>query len=279
MNTKQESTARLLLACLTVLALFAAAMPVMAQGPGPGLMNATRELVWNAAAVERTVEEIDGGVRSVTTSADSDVAALIKTHAHGMKAHLAKGGRVRMWDPLFAELTARNAEVDMRVRDLPNGVEVTTTSTAADVQELIRAHAAKVSDIVERGPVAAREATPLPPTYVAQMQSNPQPSPRAQRGVPMNRPSVKSRGRTARCCCMANLGTGRGFGQGRVQGMGRGQAFKQGRGQGMGQGRGRNQGRGMMRGQGRGAVRGCGGQVAQAGRECGRGAKRGCPRW
>lgn len=220
MNTKHLSTARLLLACVMTTALVALAMPVDAQPPGANVMNTTRSLVWNYDAIDRTVEDSEDGVRSVTTSEDPQVAALIQTHAHGMKAHLASGGRVRMWDPLFAELVARNAEVDMTIRDLPNGVEVMRTSTEADVQELIRAHAAKVSDMANRGPAAAQEATPLPRKYVAQAH------PRQQGPQPRTNPRGNNPGRG---CCQANAVPG-----GRGQGMGQGRGFNQGRGQGMG---------------------------------------------
>ena len=72
-----------------------------------------------------------------------------------------------MWDPLFVEMIRHQQYIQMAVRDIENGVEVTTTSDHEEVVKLIRAHAAKVTDFVKRGPEAAHQESPIPEDYVA----------------------------------------------------------------------------------------------------------------
>ena len=133
----------------------------------PEVANA-RALVARHELVDRVVEEIPGGVRTTTTSEDPETAELLRNHAEQMKALVEGGGHIRMWDPLFVELLASSDLVEMSVRPLDDGVEVTETSSDPWVETLIRAHAEKVSDMVSRGREAAHEPTPLPEIEAAE---------------------------------------------------------------------------------------------------------------
>ena len=50
----------------------------------------------------------------------------------------------------------------MEIEELADGMRVTETSADPQVVELLRAHARKVTEFIERGPAAVHEPTPLP---------------------------------------------------------------------------------------------------------------------
>lgn len=134
-------------------------------GHGRAEMRTIWELIDGHEAIERQVEKIPGGVRTTTTATDSELVTKLQRHAAEMAELVESGGRIRMWDPLFAELLAHSDELRMEVVEIENGVVVTETSERPEVAELIRAHAAKVSEFVERGREAYFEPTPLPEGY------------------------------------------------------------------------------------------------------------------
>lgn len=105
-------------------------MGMMGMGMGPGGGHAEYRNVWKAlldahTAIDRSVNEVPGGVQTLTTSTDPKVAALIQRHVAQMRALLDACGRqpgggcarppVRAWDPLFAALFARAGELDLQV--------------------------------------------------------------------------------------------------------------------------------------------------------------------
>lgn len=140
--------------------------PVPGHGPR-GVMRDAHTLVFNHDALTRTIEKIPGGVRTVTTTSDPALVPVLQAHPKEMEALYADGGRVRAWDPLFAELAEVHDRVTMVWKDLDNGIEVEVTSGDPAVVRLIRAHANKVSEFVNRGVEAMHEPTPLPEGYEA----------------------------------------------------------------------------------------------------------------
>ncbi len=102
--------------------------------------------------IERSVQEIPGGVKTSTTSADPAVAEMIRLHARQMQVRLEAGQPIRMWDPLFVEIFRHHDQIRMTVSDVPGGVEVVETSDAPEVTALIRQHANRgVSEFVTGG--------------------------------------------------------------------------------------------------------------------------------
>ena len=128
-------------------------------------MESIWTLIDNHAAIARRVEEIPGGVRTVTTSEDPELVPVLRRHAQEMEELVRTGGRIRMWDPLFAELMSRSGELRIEVLETEGGVTVLETADDPEVVKLIRAHAAKVMEFVDRGQAAYREETPLPEGY------------------------------------------------------------------------------------------------------------------
>lgn len=144
--------------------------PADAARPGPdGIAEARdvfHELLANHAAIQRSVEDIPGGVRTLTTSENPEIAALIQLHVRQMAQRYDAGMPVRKWDPLFTELLKHYDKVTLTIEDVPNGLRVTETSDDPQVVLLIRQHAHKgVSEFVERGFDRAHEASPLPEGY------------------------------------------------------------------------------------------------------------------
>lgn len=135
------------------------------KGGGRAVMRSAMTLIHNHTSIERTVEEVPGGVRTVTTTTDPALVDTLREHVREMALEIELGGRVRQWDPLFAEIFDHYEEISLSIMDVEGGVEVVETSKNDEVVKLIRAHAAKVDEFVARGPAAAHEATPLPEDY------------------------------------------------------------------------------------------------------------------
>ena len=58
-------------------------------------------LLGNHELIKREVHEIPDGVETTTESDNSDIAKLLRDHAHAMKARIENDRRIRQWDPMF----------------------------------------------------------------------------------------------------------------------------------------------------------------------------------
>lgn len=136
---------------------------------GPGMMRDMRSihgLLTNHEKIERRVEDIPNGVRTITTSDDPQVAEMIRTHVRQMKERYARGQPIRMMDPVFRELFRNREKASLQYGDIPGGIRVTHTSDDPQVVLLIRQHARRfVSEAAEEGMRRAMRPTPLPEGY------------------------------------------------------------------------------------------------------------------
>lgn len=131
-------------------------------------MPVIHDLLVNHDRIQRTVRDVPGGIRSTTTSADGKLAQLIQTHVWQMKKRIENDDPIRQMDPLFREIFEHTKDIQIVVRNLENGVQVTETSTVAQVTLLIRQHARRaVSEFVAEGMSRAMQSTPLPSGYTA----------------------------------------------------------------------------------------------------------------
>ena len=128
-------------------------------------MASIHALLADHEKIRREVEDIPQGVRSVTTSDDPDVAALIRRHVWEMKSRMEQGRPIRRMDPLFRELFAHHDRIHMEIEEVPGGARVVETSDDPQVVLLIRQHARAVSEFAERGMDRMHEPTPLPEGY------------------------------------------------------------------------------------------------------------------
>ena len=136
---------------------------------GGGIMKdmmPIRTLLMSHDQINRVVLDIPGGVRTVTTSKDSEVAKTIRTHVWQMKDRLTKNEPIRQMDPLFRQLFLRAREINLQIQDIPGGVAATETSKNPQVTLLIRQHAHRaVSEFVKYGMPRVMQPTPLPKGY------------------------------------------------------------------------------------------------------------------
>lgn len=129
-------------------------------------MQVIRSLLNQHDKIERTVEDVPGGVRTVTTSDDPEVTGRIRRHVWQMKQRIEKGTPIRRMDPVFRELFKHHEKIEMRIEEVPDGVRVIETSDDPGVSSLIRQHARRfVSEAVEQGMPRAMRPTPLPEGY------------------------------------------------------------------------------------------------------------------
>lgn len=136
---------------------------------GPGMMQDMRSihgLLTSHEKIDRRVEDIPNGVRTLTTSDDPATAELIRAHVRQMKARYARGQPIRMMDPVFREMFKNRSKASLDYEDVPGGIRVTHTSDDPQVVLLIRQHARRfVSEAAEQGMSRAMRPTPLPQGY------------------------------------------------------------------------------------------------------------------
>jgi hypothetical protein len=166
------------------LAVLVSVLAVAGEAPQPsqdeaagrgGMMGSMKEmpaihgLLSNHTKVQRSVEDIPNGVRTVTTSKDPEVTALIREHVWQMKERIEQGRPIRQMDPLFREVFKNHQHIHIAIENIQGGVRVTETSDTPRVTLLIRQHARRaVSEFVTEGMPRAMRPTPLPPGYVPQ---------------------------------------------------------------------------------------------------------------
>ena len=101
--------------------------------------------------LRRTVEAIDGGVRTTTESDAPELIALLQTHVSSMYSHLNQRAEVTCMSSslptLFRNTTSYRRELTLTAK----GVVVTETSTDPRIADAIREHAQEVSGFVRDG--------------------------------------------------------------------------------------------------------------------------------
>lgn len=116
-----------------------------------GDMSSYMELFARHSEIRRTVEEIPGGVRTVTESDAPELVAQLQAHVSSMYEHLDKGAEVRCMSDSLPTLF-RNADSYLRrLATTPKGVVVTETSNDPRLTQVIRAHAREVTSFVREG--------------------------------------------------------------------------------------------------------------------------------
>lgn len=118
-------------------------------------------LVSQHSKIRREMKPLANGVEATTESDDPAIAALIKNHAFAMQRRMRDGSRVRQWDPVFVKLFDYHTEVKLDVQATEKGVSIIETSDNPEVVRVLHSHAAGVTEMVKRGPDAARNETPF----------------------------------------------------------------------------------------------------------------------
>jgi hypothetical protein len=142
------------------------------MGMGPGMMgmmggSATMAeragihgLLFNHDRIKRTVTNLPDGIRAVTESDDPEVAATIKKHVADMGTRIEQGRDpgLPIESPALHSLFRDKDKIKTAYETTEKGIIVVQTSTDASTVKALQDHAAEVTDLAQRGMVAAHEA-------------------------------------------------------------------------------------------------------------------------
>ena len=125
-------------------------------GMGGGMMGAATagdmgtymELFARHRELRRTVEDVPGGVRTVTESDAPELVAQLQAHVGSMYEHLDQGAEVRCMSDSLPTLFRNAHSYQRRLTTTPQGVVVTETSNDPRITQSIRAHAREVTGFV-----------------------------------------------------------------------------------------------------------------------------------
>ncbi len=142
------------------------------MGMGPGMMgmnggSATMDersdihgLLFNHDRIKRTVTNLPDGIRTVTESDDPEVAATIKKHVAEMAKRVEEGRDpdLPIESPALHSIFRDKDKIKTAYETTEKGIVVVQTSTDATAVKALQDHAAEVTDLAQRGMVAAHEA-------------------------------------------------------------------------------------------------------------------------
>ena len=148
--------------------------PGMQGQMGPGMMgmgmmgdNATmderrdlHDLFSNHDKIKRTVTNLPDGIRTVTESDNPQIAATIKKHVAEMGKRVEEGRDpgLPIESPALHAIFRNKDKIKTMYETTEKGIAVVQTSTDATAVKALQDHAAEVTDLAQRGMVAAHEA-------------------------------------------------------------------------------------------------------------------------
>jgi hypothetical protein len=118
------------------------------------------DLLFNHDRIKRTVTNLPDGIRTVTESDDPDVAATIKRHVAEMGKRVEEGRDpgLPIESPALHSIFRDKDKIKTAYETTEKGIVVVQTSTDASAVKALQDHAAEVTDLAQRGMVAAHEA-------------------------------------------------------------------------------------------------------------------------
>ncbi len=114
-------------------------------------MSSYTKLFDRHTELRRTVEMIDGGVRTTTESDAPDLIALLQAHVSSMYSHLNQHAEVTCMSSSLPTLFRNSTSYRRELTFTAKGVVVTETSNDPRITAAIRAHAQEVSGFVHDG--------------------------------------------------------------------------------------------------------------------------------
>ncbi len=114
-------------------------------------MSTYMDLFNRHTELKRTVESIDGGVRTTTESDAPDLVQLLQAHVSSMYAHLNQHAEVTCMSSSLPTLFHNSAGYRRELALTAKGVVVTETSSDPRLRNAIREHAQEVSGFVRDG--------------------------------------------------------------------------------------------------------------------------------
>ena len=117
-------------------------------------MRLVHDLLQSHDRIERAVTNLPDGIRTVTESADPQVAQAIKAHVASMEQRLKDGREFNMFSASLPVLFRSKDRIKTVVETTVKGSIVTQTSADATVVAALQAHAAEVSELARDGMAA-----------------------------------------------------------------------------------------------------------------------------
>lgn len=113
----------------------------------------------NFEKISRKVTNLPNGIRTITFSSDKKIMAVLASHTIGMINRVAEGldPKVIIQSKTLNILFDRREKIINNIENTPEGIVVTQTSIDPEVVIALQTHAAEVTDLVNRGMVAAHE--------------------------------------------------------------------------------------------------------------------------
>jgi len=139
------------------------------MGMGLGMMGGSatmderrdlHDLFFNHDRIKRAVTNLPDGIRTITESDDPEVAATIKKHVAEMGKRVEEGRDpgLPIETPALHAIFRHKDKIKTTYETTEKGVIVIQTSTDATAVKALQDHAAEVTDLAQRGMVAAHEA-------------------------------------------------------------------------------------------------------------------------
>lgn len=135
---------------------------MMGMGQGTTTRTEQQELhdmFMNHDRIQRTVTNLQNGIRTVTESDDPELAKTLVSHVAGMVKRVEEGRdpRLPMQSPMLEVIFRNRDKIKTVTEPTPKGIAVTQTSDDAETVVALKKHAADVTDLVTRGMEAAHE--------------------------------------------------------------------------------------------------------------------------
>ena len=139
------------------------------MGMGPGMMEGSatmdersdiHDLFFNHDRIKRTVTNLPDGIRTVTESDDPQIVEVIKKHVAEMGQRVEEGRDpgLPIETPALHAIFRNKDKIKSTYEVTKKGVVVVQTSTDPITVKALQDHAAEVSELAQRGMVAAHEA-------------------------------------------------------------------------------------------------------------------------
>ena len=135
-------------------------MAMMGGNATMGERSDIHGLLFNHDRIKRTVTNLPDGIRTVTESDDPEVAATIKKHVveMGKRVEAGRDPGLLIESPALHSIFRDKDKITTAYETTEKGIIVTQTSTDATTVKALQDHAAEVTDLAQRGMVAAHEA-------------------------------------------------------------------------------------------------------------------------
>jgi hypothetical protein len=117
-------------------------------------MDLVHGLVMGHGAITRTVTHLPDGIRTLTTSSDPEVAAMIVAHVASMAARLESGEVFNLFSPTLPTIFEGSDRIRSEFEYTDSGVAVVQTSDDPALVSALQAHAEEVTELVDEGMAA-----------------------------------------------------------------------------------------------------------------------------